>query len=500
MALLPDWKSDDAWRRLVNLLGLLDALDGASSFLCHPMGLAAQHGEGTCCCKSRPKVEIVNADKPWEQGQTHEQHAESASHVPHPHASLQRRDDMTGGPGKGALANSRDRRDETSRDHGERSASSRPVGKLTFSAAGRQYVEYEAEEESPPGIERDPSQGLQLSRRASNRSLSVVFSAPGTARSRLAPPLCDVSLRVGVCSIQNGRAEMEDTYCNMVTEEGECTPVPRTSSGKSFFPENGACVPEALSIRGFFGVFDGHGGSDAAQFVSSQIYDAFLQQCFITSGPWNADVTRSVMRNAFIEMERAVQLRSRAQDWVAGTTAAVVAVFDDDERLALVAGNIGDSEILLGRRRPESSPEFVLLSEIHNIEKNDSERARVEAEGGRVYHDRLGHPKFNPQFTSLGVSRALGDGLYKDTEFTGGRPSGLSTEPFVTHRELCQFDSFVLVGCDGFFAGVQYLEAVESVFRQLDAGKDVQSVSEAMVELAQCRGSRDNITVVLVTF
>lgn len=457
------------------------------------MGIAAQHGQGgTCCCKSKPKVEVVTADdRPCEQVQSQEDNTDSANRIPHLHAAKQCR------PGPIEVeAGSKHADYGTSQD--EVKPSSSPVGKLSLPVKGRQQVEFEFDGQAP-NIDREPSKGLQLLRRSSTRSLSVLFSAPGTARSRLGMPMLDASLRVGVCSIQNGREEMEDTYCNMVTEEGECTPMPRTSSGQTCLPEDGELAAEAPSILGFFGVFDGHGGSDAAQFVSAQIYDAFLLQCFRNAGPFNAEVTRSAMRNAFLETEAAVQQEAREHDWVAGTTAAVLAIFEEDGKLAVVAGNIGDSEMLLGRRKPGGSPDFVVLSEIHNIEKNHSERVRVEAEGGRIYHDRLGHPQFNPQFTSLGVSRAMGDGLYKDKEFTGGRPSGLSTEPFVTHRELCQYDSFVLMGCDGFFNGVQYPEAVESIFQQLDEGKDVQCISEALVELAQ-RRSKDNITVVLVTF
>merc|ERR1712070_1133153 len=102
----------------------------------------------------------------------------------------------------------------------------------------------------------------------------------------------------------------------------------------------------------------------------------------------------------------------------------------------------------------------------------------------------MGHPKFNPKFASLSVSRALGDGLFKDAEMTGNISSGLSAEPFVIQRELCEHDSFVLLGCDGFFDEVEYQEAVQTIFEQLDAGNDVQSICDDIVEMAKRHGSK----------
>ena len=39
------------------------------------------------------------------------------------------------------------------------------------------------------------------------------------------------------------------------------------------------------AIRGFYGVFDGHGGHNAANFVEAYIYDAFVRQCLAASLP-----------------------------------------------------------------------------------------------------------------------------------------------------------------------------------------------------------------------
>jgi len=206
-----------------------------------------------------------------------------------------------------------------------------------------------------------------------------------------------------------------------------------------------------------------------------------------------------VLRAAFSETEALLLQISKEEEWMDGTTAAVAVVLEEGGgRRAVVAGNVGDSEVLLGRRGPTGTPEHEVLSEVHNMARNDPERERVEAVGGKVYRSRLGHPRFNPRFASLAVSRALGDLFFKDEDLTGGQSSGLSAEPFVLRRELSPHDSFLLLGCDGFFDTVQYLEAVEFAFSRLDANEDLQEVSAALVDLAKSKGSTDNITVVLV--
>jgi serine/threonine protein phosphatase PrpC len=82
-----------------------------------------------------------------------------------------------------------------------------------------------------------------------------------------------------------------------------------------------------------------------------------------------------------------------------GTTACV-AVFYEDK---VVVANIGDSEMILGRKDGDVS----VLTEVHNPKKNPNEGKRIEEVGGRLYHDRVGHPKLNPNFVNIAVSRAM---------------------------------------------------------------------------------------------
>mmetsp|Transcript_22854 Transcript_22854/g.43934 ORF Transcript_22854/g.43934 Transcript_22854/m.43934 type:complete len:387 (+) Transcript_22854:48-1208(+) len=306
--------------------------------------------------------------------------------------------------------------------------------------------------------------------------------------------------RLKACGSEKYELPLEDTHCNFLTEEGECPPTPKTPGGTAFPEEDRREAGEVPEIRGFFGVFDGHGGRDAAEFVEAQLFDAFIRQCHATSEAWNEEEARSTLRKAFQETEGDLLLNQRSQDGMDGTTAAVTAVLESpDGELSLLAGNVGDSEVLLGRGGSDGRPpSYLILSELHCLSRNSSERSRVEAAGGRIFKDRLGHPKLNPRFASLAVSRAMGDIFFKDPLYTDGLESGLCADPFVVHQKLSLDDNFVILGCDGFFDSVDYQEAVEFAFASLGAADDPQKTCEALVELAQSRGSKDNITVVLV--
>mmetsp|Transcript_31422 Transcript_31422/g.57714 ORF Transcript_31422/g.57714 Transcript_31422/m.57714 type:complete len:455 (-) Transcript_31422:68-1432(-) len=433
------------------------------------------------CCEARPKVEVIEAPSPI------------LPHIPK----------KNGQAGQAGLDITWPRQ---ARGHEEllKREVNAIIAAERLKACGSEKYELPLEElpkisESPtsqPTVrEREISKRLNLRKHTLTRSYSRREpSSPANASC------LSLSLRVGVHSIQNCRDQMEDTHCNFLTEEGECPPTPKTPGGTAFPEEDRREAGEVPEIRGFFGVFDGHGGRDAAEFVEAQLFDAFIRQCHATSEAWNEEEARSTLRKAFQETEGDLLLNQRSQDGMDGTTAAVTAVLESpDGELSLLAGNVGDSEVLLGRGGSDGRPpSYLILSELHCLSRNSSERSRVEAAGGRIFKDRLGHPKLNPRFASLAVSRAMGDIFFKDPLYTDGLESGLCADPFVVHQKLSLDDNFVILGCDGFFDSVDYQEAVEFAFASLGAADDPQKTCEALVELAQSRGSKDNITVVLV--
>ncbi|CAK0860384.1 unnamed protein product [Prorocentrum cordatum] len=140
-----------------------------------------------------------------------------------------------------------------------------------------------------------------------------------------------------------------------------------------------------------------------------------------------------------------------------------------------VVGNVGDSEVIIGTRRADGVSTLEVLTEVHRIRGNAAEAARVEALGGRVWKGRVGHPRLNPKFASLAVSRAIGDLFFKDAAFTQGKASGLVADPHVTSVQVRGegvSEQFLLLGCDGFWDKVTYQQALSYVFRLMDTGTE----------------------------
>jgi len=176
-------------------------------------------------------------------------------------------------------------------------------------------------------------------------------------------------------------------------------------------------------------------------------------------------------------------------DWMDGTTAAVAAIVDRK----LVVGNVGDSELVLCCEKTA-----IPLASVHNMKKNPAEIVRVSEAGGKVYNNRVGHPKFNPAVISLGVSRAIGDIAFKHEKFTNGKESGLSAEPEVVVRELTGEEEFLIIGCDGLWDVVLHQQAVDVAHETLQKSSSVHQAAQELGELALKLGSRDNITVMVL--
>jgi len=292
-------------------------------------------------------------------------------------------------------------------------------------------------------------------------------------------------LRFGVHSIQNQRSEMEDAHRAVLG--AECRP----SSSCSWDPDEDG---KKLGSFSFFAIFDGHGGARAAEFSSQRLLSLLAgDPSRLTDDPVAA------LRHAFAQTEEEWSRLAREEQLMDGTTAAVVLV--DRASGRCVVGNVGDSEAILGTQAEDGQTHHRVLTEVHHARRNEAEAERVRSLGGRIWHGRLGHPKFSPQVMSLSVSRAIGDLFFKDDAFTAGRPSGLIAEPFIDTVEVSGDSTvrqFILIGCDGLWDTVTPSRAAEYVFARLGEREDPQSISESLVSLARESGSSDNITVMVV--
>lgn len=301
-------------------------------------------------------------------------------------------------------------------------------------------------------------------------------------------------------SIQGLRPEMEDVHRAVLGFEDDSNPIsPSTPSeqAQDGAEETSESTSKKQNPWHFFGVFDGHGGSQAAEFSADRLYTLLAADLEGVK----LDMAEG-LRRALCQTELDWLARAREPELMDGTTAAV-ALIDRNAGLCVI-GNVGDSEAILGTRDDSGASSFQVLTELHNFKKSDAEVKRVTDNGGRVWKGRLAHNKIAPAVLSLAVSRAIGDLFFKDDKYTDGKATGLTAEPHIRTIEVCGpgvAEQFLIIGCDGFWGVVSYEKATQFVFDRLRQGGksgDPQDIAEALVHLARSSGSSDNITVMVI--
>lgn len=144
--------------------------------------------------------------------------------------------------------------------------------------------------------------------------------------------------------------------------------------------------------HGFSFFFKGHGGQVAADFTSHHLFNLFAEEAK------KSDNYPTILKKCFDKVEEDFMKKALDEGLSDGTT-AVVAVIKDRK---LTVANLGDSEMVISKNGKAQ-----LLTECHNPKKNPKEKERVEALGGRIIHERVGHPRLNPNIFSIAVSRAM---------------------------------------------------------------------------------------------
>ncbi|KAG9442559.1 hypothetical protein H6P81_018413 [Aristolochia fimbriata] len=237
-------------------------------------------------------------------------------------------------------------------------------------------------------------------------------------------------------------------------------------------PEHLGETAEFPSPGAFYGVFDGHGGVDAASFIRKNILK------FIIEDPHYPTFMDKAIMSAFVKADHAFA-DAHSLDSSSGTTALTALIFG---RTMLVA-NAGDCRAVLGKRG-----RAVELSKDHKP-NSSSEKMRIEKLGGVVYDGYL-----NGQ---LSVARALGDWHMKGPK---GSACPLSAEPELQETILTEEDEFLVLGCDGLWDVMSSQCAVTIVRKELMLHNDPERCSRVLVREALKRNTCDNLTVIVICF
>ncbi|XP_012215023.1 uncharacterized protein Pp2C1 [Linepithema humile] len=214
-----------------------------------------------------------------------------------------------------------------------------------------------------------------------------------------------VNLRVtGHCN-QGGRKYMEDMFC------------------VAFQP-----TPDDKDLEyAFFGIFDGHGGGEAATFAKEHLMDIIVKQKNFWSDR-DEDVLRAIRdgyMNTHYAMWRELDKWPRTASGLpstAGTTASIAFI----RKGKIYIGHVGDSAIILGYQ-VEGDPQWraKALTKDHKPESGP-EMTRIQESGGKVVsksgvprvvwnRPRIGHKgpvrrsTHMDEIPFLAVARSLGD-------------------------------------------------------------------------------------------
>eukprot|EP00470_Lotharella_oceanica_P009893 CAMPEP_0170180782 /NCGR_PEP_ID=MMETSP0040_2-20121228/23012_1 /TAXON_ID=641309 /ORGANISM="Lotharella oceanica, Strain CCMP622" /LENGTH=361 /DNA_ID=CAMNT_0010425543 /DNA_START=86 /DNA_END=1171 /DNA_ORIENTATION=+ len=230
-----------------------------------------------------------------------------------------------------------------------------------------------------------------------------------------------------------------------------------------------SAVPEMIKGQaiGFFGVFDGHGGTNCADFSAKNLAKLVSQRI--------DETPRSLFHNAFEKLDDEFLSLAKRKKWNDGSTA--VAALLRDRKLTIA--NAGDSKAVLS-----SMGQAVVMSKDHTP-GCEEEKSRIEKQGGKVVYVRTWRVE-----ATLAVSRAIGN---------RGLKAFVTSEPDVRTHSLKEGDDYLVLGTDGLWDVVKPQEAISLTSEYLNCTPPrLKEAARDLTDLAFDRGSLDNITALVI--
>ncbi|KAK7388225.1 hypothetical protein VNO78_23035 [Psophocarpus tetragonolobus] len=309
----------------------------------------------------------------------------------------------------------------------------------------------------------------------------------------------------GCSSICGMRQEMEDA----ISVRPQLFQVPSKMLVNDHVNEN-----EKHSLAHFFGVYDGHGGFQVANYCQERLHSVLIEEIEAVQSSLaetnGRDDWQDNWKKAFINCFKKVDdqvggigasnsgnsggSESNVEP-VAAETAGSTAVVAILSKTHILVANCGDSRTVLYRGK-EAMP----LSSDHKPNRED-ERARIEAAGGRVIHWK--------GYRVLGVlamSRSIGDRYLKPW---------IIPEPEVNIVCREKNDECLILASDGLWDVISNEEACEVARKRIllwhkkygdnratghgeGADPAAQFAADYLSKLAIHRGSQDNISVIVI--
>eukprot|EP01122_Echinamoeba_exundans_P010540 TRINITY_DN3969_c0_g3_i1.p1 TRINITY_DN3969_c0_g3~~TRINITY_DN3969_c0_g3_i1.p1 ORF type:complete len:437 (+),score=107.28 TRINITY_DN3969_c0_g3_i1:125-1312(+) len=259
----------------------------------------------------------------------------------------------------------------------------------------------------------------------------------------------DAKFRVGGASMQGYRPEMEDAESIHLSLKNH---------------------PNIA----LFGVFDGHNGSAASQWLHQNLH----QYIDKLDDPFSPEQLKKAMLQADADF--------LATDNKHNGSTCVFALVDHSgpKPWKLLVANIGDSRALISR-----NGNTVALTKDHKP-TNDEELSRIRAAGGYVEFGRVDG--------QLALSRAVGDSPYKQNKSLPLDKQRVIAVPDITLDQLSDED-VLIVCCDGIFEAISNEETVRFTHEKVQESPDDPAyVAAQLLDSVLKKGSRDNTTAIVI--
>ncbi|KAF7148996.1 hypothetical protein RHSIM_Rhsim03G0200600 [Rhododendron simsii] len=215
-----------------------------------------------------------------------------------------------------------------------------------------------------------------------------------------------------------------------------------------------------------FGIFDGHGGSRAAEFLQEHLFENLMKHPqFLTNTKLAISETYQQTDADFLDSEK----DTYRDDGSTASTAVLVGSH-------LYVANVGDSRTVISK-----AGTAIPLSEDHKPNRSD-ERKRIESAGGVVMWAgtwRVGGV--------LAMSRAFGNRMLKQF---------VVAEPEIQDLEIDEEFELLVLASDGLWDVVPNEDAVALARTE----EEPEAAARKLTETAFTRGSADNITCIVVKF
>ena len=301
-----------------------------------------------------------------------------------------------------------------------------------------------------------------------------------------------VGVRIGSASVKGTvRKQNEDRFS---------TYAPKTK------PEDG--TPSLIAS-----VFDGHGGKAVSEWLRENLNEFIL-------GEWKqADFPLDALRTACLKADEVLVapqegfFASFGERGVGGSkcgsTAVIVALYEEGGSKRLATANVGDARILLVRDGK------ALQLSVDHVPDDEAERKRIDRGNPNLRQSLV---KFTEGSWRVGgvlaLSRAFGDSFLKESgRFEGigeknadyGSGFGLNAEPDCYIEQITAADSWVMLSSDGLFetperggGGGWTNQEIADFLTSAPADAEPETLAKELIAQAVAKGSTDDVTVQLL--